>query len=142
MAPAGSASCFMRFLASLRTVLWHSMLALSSRSAAPPDAAVAALLPAVGAVTGKQVACSALVSKMRSFNCPATAKSSCSWLDILAHSAPATVRTSMTTSKKSSSFNVFPCAAWKARFQPLALISSHVRCLKEGFLGPALPRPP
>ena len=34
---------------------------------------------------------------------------------------------------------MFPCAAWKAWFQPLALISSHVRCLKTGLLGPAQP---
>jgi len=60
----------------------------------------------------------------------------------LALAAPDTDRTSMPTNKKSSSINVFPCVAWKARFQPLAFISSHVRCLKKGFLGLASARPP
>ena len=61
--------------------------------------------------------------------------SSFSALGSLALAAPDTDRTSMPTNKKSSSINVFPCAAWKARFQPLAFISSHVLCLKMGLRG-------
>jgi hypothetical protein len=72
---------------------------------------------------------------MRSFTRPVAAKSSFSELAFLALAAPDTDRTSMPTNKKSSSINVFPCAAWKARFQPLAFISSHVLCLKMGLRG-------
>jgi hypothetical protein len=67
--------------------------------------------------------------------------SSSSALGSLALAAPDTNRTSMPTTKKSSSINVFPCSAWKAWFQPLAFISSQVRCLRMGFLGQALAQP-
>jgi hypothetical protein len=64
------------------------------------------------------------------------AASSSSALGSLALAAPDTDRTSMpTTKKRSSSINVFPCSAWKAWFQLLALISSQVRCLRMGLRG-------
>ena len=69
------------------------------------------------------------------------AASSSSALGSLALAAPDTDRTSMPTTKKSSSINVFPCSAWKAWFHPLALISSQVLCLRMGFLGQAFARP-
>ena len=70
------------------------------------------------------------------------AASSSSALGSLALAAPDTDRTSMPTTKKSSSINVFPCSAWKAWFQLLALISSQVRCLRMGLRGQALVRSP